>query len=1031
MRNSAGKFVDSESRGDSDGDSLEHSLDEAPREGTTLARNRIVRSAFVGQCARAALYLIFWLAPAGAQVIESIGDGYYRDSFEQPEKRSWSVRAPNEFDDVPQVVRHERTPTDATHGGKAELIVVTTDREALPTFLEYSLPAARRIDELSVRVAFKSDRAGHDIALRVVFPNQVDPRVSGSPLQTLISGDRYTSPGQWQMLSCSTTDNEVRQAVQRLHSELHVSSIEIQGAYVDRVYIRSTLPRGITTLRFDDLQFGPIVRTQPAPSRVTESRQRVQIENGRVKVDGRPFLPIMALHQGESPEYHSDLNHNLVWIPESDDVALMESFRDAGLWLAVTPEADPLRRDAAFEAFGPEMDNVFAWYLKTRLKAADKQTIIRRRKITRLADARGMRPFMADVVESERIYSRHISLLGVSRHIIGTTFSFDKYRDWLTHKRNLALPGHFMWTWIQTEPLPAANKWREALGRQPIVVEPEQLRLQVYTALASGYRGVGYWNWSALDPVASGSRERELAIKQLNLELQLLSELVATGELETSVDFQLEEPAHLDAAVTIAQQNQIARQRRTESRNFTAPDSLYRPGRPRGSHYTTATVAQTPKLKPSPVKAAAIRTANGKGMLLLPIWYDKDDQFVPGQASAKSLTAVVAAQETAQAYAITSTRVIGLERKKVAGGIRIRVPDFDQTAAILLTSDQSLPRMLEGKVAEIAHMSAQTHVDLAQAKLARVTAIDAELRTLGSNPPKTRRLLSEAHQSLNKASHYLQQSDFDAARLASEQSRRALRMLQRAHWKLAIAGQASPAFSPYTLSFETLPDHWRLQRMLSVHLPGPELLPSGGFESEAQFIQSGWENEANETSVVDANTELSPDRYRGRYSLRLWAMPKRGQDPPEFISSSPVIVTSPPIEVGAGQVIRVRGRVRVPFPIHGSHNGALIYDSICGKPGALRWQHAQNWQPFELVREIAETGPFRLSFVLDGLGHFQVDDLSVTAITPSVPPDAFRTAPADLEYTPGDTPAVSPAEIGPPPLANRPGDLSDYDRRRR
>jgi hypothetical protein len=66
-------------------------------------------------------------------------------------------------------------------------------------------------------------------------------------------------------------------------------------------------------------------------------------------------------------------------------------------------------------------------------------------------------------------------------------------------------------------------------------------------------------------------------------------------------------------------------------------------------------------------------------------------------------------------------------------------------------------------------------------------------------------------------------------------------------------------------------------------------------------------------------------------------------------------------------------------------DGLLIYDSLVGTAGALRFQgpaRSGGWQEFEFYREVPASTEMQILLELRGLGEALVDDLSVTAIEP-------------------------------------------------
>jgi hypothetical protein len=93
-------------------------------------------------------------------------------------------------------------------------------------------------------------------------------------------------------------------------------------------------------------------------------------------------------------------------------------------------------------------------------------------------------------------------------------------------------------------------------------------------------------------------------------------------------------------------------------------------------------------------------------------------------------------------------------------------------------------------------------------------------------------------------------------------------------------------------------------------------------------------------------------------------------------------VTTPPVAVRAGQIVHMNGWVRLVTPIVRNLDGAMLYDSIGGPEGAIRWHDASDWKRFELIREVQESGDLTLKISLSGLGEVQFDDLRIIPQNP-------------------------------------------------
>jgi hypothetical protein len=821
--------------------------------------------------------------------------------------------------------------------------------------------------------------------LQVVFPHETDPR-SDDPLSTYIGGDAYDQPGRWQLVRCQTGEKPVQARIRELRAALNRPDLNIQDAFVNRAILTGRLPAGATEVLIDELRFGPIVEPEPNDAVLQASGEqsepaagpRVDVQLGRLVVDGKPYFPIIAARHGESAEMLRTLGVNVVWIPNYEDAETLAELRQNGLWVMATPPRAVTAageviaaRDVSLAPLGEETAPVLLWNLGTRVPPERQDDLFNWIEQVRNADRLYKRPLAVDVVGGdERLLSRRVPLLGLSRHVANTSLDYKQLREWLLQKRKLARPGSFVWTWVQTEPAPIHAQSRRTTGEQPVVIEPEQLRLQVYTALAAGCRGIGYWKGTGFDADLPGTLERRLALTQINMELSLLAPFLATAKVDSNmqVPFQIEGPT----AQPISRST-------IDFRN--TPGGVWeRDALLRERQYALDRAASQSR----ELEATIIRS--DYGTLLLPIWYGSDAQFVPGQMAAMKATVVVPpVSETDAAFLVSTTSVHALPHKRVAGGMRIELSKFDQTAAVVITSDRMLIDVLRQKAETLAQSSAETMLALARAKYERVVAVDQDLQSLGAGQPDGPQITARSRQSLAEAEEALGRGQYKLASEHAGDSMQALRILQRAYWNDAVRSLSSPLSSPHTLCFQTLPDHWRLMRRVAAEGDsGTNLLRSGDFEDFDTVVAEGWRHEQNEVPGVQAGAELYPSARQGHYAMRLAAVPLVGQTPPAVMPASPVTVTTPPMEVRSGQVLHVSGWVRVPRPITGSLDGAVLYDSIAGSAAALRWtgEAGGEWRRFLFLREVPQAGSYTLTLELAGLGEVHFDDVRVVAFDP-------------------------------------------------
>ncbi|TXT33449.1 MAG: hypothetical protein FD138_1883 [Planctomycetota bacterium] len=322
---------------------------------------------------------------------------------------------------------------------------------------------------------------------------------------------------------------------------------------------------------------------------------------------------------------------------------------------------------------------------------------------------------------------------------------------------------------------------------------------------------------------------------------------------------------------------------------------------------------------------------------------------------------------------------------------------------------------LKRKMETMQAQSARHWIDLAKAKLNRVRIADDELTKLGVGQPDAPKLLAEARGYIQKAEAILPGDALDraieqarqvgrgqspntvnvvqlrkrleVAALHSQMALQSLRILQKDHWETATHRLKSPVGSPHTLCFQTLPDHWRLVATLgkSATRGSENLLSKGDFEvlDFPTLSRFGWQTVPTKLpSGVRAAPQVLTATRRNSRCLRLIAAPDTNGDPPNMLDVAPLTLTAPPIAVRAGQVLHIRGWVRVASAITGSFDGVTLSDNLTGRSGAWRWQEKREWESFEMLREVYQDGPFVLTITLHGLGDVQFDDLEVISHDP-------------------------------------------------
>lgn len=908
----------------------------------------------------------------------------FKANFDDTSRVSWQARIDSS---QAQKKWHVRNTTVPHAGAACEHLQIVTGNLGSLIELSHRLPSSRIINELTASLWFKSNRRGTRIGLEAVLPHQIDPE-TGAMARIYLIGDTYTDEGKWQELRCTTTDTLVNQSVGLLRGRSKLRQVDTRDMYVERVLIVTRSSSDKVEFLMDDLKLSPIVHPN---QRVLETAAALNKQNAkpiveflldRVQLQGTPMFPRMSRFHGEDLAELKQAGLNVIWAPKFDDYNFLSQLRSQGLWAMATPprpkdeHGDFLAsRDATLIPFDEQTAPIIFWNLGTQIPGKQWDEIRSRVGQIQSADQQFKRPIMADVLGKERQIAREVSMIGSSPHILNSDISLLEYRDTLIDKTRIA-PGRFLWTWIQTEPTSANARWRSLSNKSPIIIEPEQIRMQTYATLSAGCRGNAYWTTTRLDDTTiPGALERKLVIRQLNMEIDLIEHWLATGSVISHVPFSLQQKEsprikQLSAAFKNSGAKRLLRDELLSEREM---------------------LIQRENQARQEMQAAIIHSEYGT--LILPVWYREGTQFVPDQLAGNDATIVIpGGNVSASVWELSTTEIKNLERKRVNGGVQITIPKFDMTSIIIMTSDQGLIQKLRNKVAALSRPSAETCVQLCQAKLERCQKTNGELVQLGVSQIARMdgpAILNRAQSLAKQAETALAAQDFHAARTHARDSMQMLRILQRSQWREATRTLSSAMSSPYTVSYSTLPDHWKMVSKIGRSGKNIEanLLRSGDFEDIDTWVVEGWTHEQNAIEGTQTIAELYPrDKKSGDFSLRLLAAPLSRNQMPVHIEGPLVKVTTPPLAVRSGQIVHVTGWVKVSSPIIGNPQGATFQDSIMGPGGALHWNLQSGWQKIDLIREVPQTDNLILTLSLNGMGSILFDDLRVIAYTPEPKP---------------------------------------------
>ena len=917
---------------------------------------------------------LFTLVALLAPLALALGDQVLRESFEK--EAVWiKGTADTDFEE-----KAHRITEDTAHSGQRCEHIQLEARQG--TFIHYYLDVGRApvIDELNVSVWVKANRPGVQLLARLVLPHERNPKNPQEPLTALVLGDPYQLAGRWQRLELRRPTKLLKDQQQLLRVDLN-RDVELGEAYVDRVVLNVYGGPGLTDVWIDDLEVGPLLEGTPfkATGRPKENAGEaaarraavVQLNRDQLLVSGKKFFFRGTRHTNAPLKVLRDAGFNTLWLDDSATPAMIEEAANLGFWVVPTLAAMIKERQlTSADALGRtvshfiENDAVLFWDLGGGLQSEQVPALARTAQLVRSADTR---PLAADVWDGFQPFSRNVDLLGVHRWPLMTSLELTQYRDWLNQRRQLAQPGTFFWTWVQThtpewygqvagEQAPGGDRLTSARAAGSIPAapdlpapQPEQIRLLTYTALAAGCRGLGFWTDQFTADVQGRDRLLQLAI--LNQELQMLEPLLVTAETPQWIDTSMPE-----------------------------------------------------------VKAAVMRTDHG--VLVLPIWVGPGSQLVPPQAAAVNLTITVPqVPNGVQAWEVSPAEVRSLRAERVVGGVKVILPEFGLTSAIVFTSDSGPSGMLvrfQDQARRLRKLAAQWSHDLAAVELEKVTRINTELEQAGHRLPDGAALLENARTRLTACARHFDNGDYREAYREAQRALRPLRVLMRAQWEAAVKELDTPMSSPYALSFATLPRHWQFVEQLKQAGPGRNLLPGGDFEAPPDETPYAWLAQPVSLDDVDLTARRVADGpHAGKQCLMLQIRPKNPQAAPAALERTFLAIHSPAVRLEPGSLVRISGWVRVPAPITASADGALFYDSAGGEPLAVRLNGPTAWRKFMVYRRVPASGTINVTVALTGLGTVYFDDLQIEPLLPGEGRALASAADGSLR---SETPPADPKE---------------------
>ena len=789
------------------------------------------------------------------------------------------------------------------------------------------------------------------------------------------------------------------------------------------------------TLPDDDLR----IRPDSIHRNIPGAAERIKFDRNRFTKDGFPWFPTMIRGFDADPTLIRLLGSDVAVVPVDANEEYLDVAIRSGLLLLPelngTSDADPItglfrprpvdpdRLLVAASGFARK-EHVFAWSLGNNL-GEDLDLNGRRLQLRNVREAivafrkakPGGSPYVTGtVLGSLPEYARipeNLDMIGIPAQTWATSRGPMEPLRYLEQRRLLTARGNadaLIWSEVDVTAPPIYKRMIWGMDRPPEGgiprVQPEQIRLATYTALAAGCRALSY---RADGDLSQGpGRMNSIEVAFLNEEIDVLEPILADPDRSvTMLPVFMPEPVPAPPQ-TFLQQN-------------------------------TTTVNRTPTIKEQPpngsIFAAAIPTKDRRGTLLLVSDYSPYSQYQPPQAAVNKLRLRVPAANDAVAYLISPGGVKPLNSIRVPGGHDITLDDYGLSAIVLMTTNAELIQQIELRINKIRPFAITWAIEQAQIQRAWVAEVDYQLRLNGHPQRDWAELLASADALIKSARDALEREDYPTAWDEARRVGRPLRILMREHFKATydaivevlndqnlpcgptiFPGQKKPqprlvgsVVAAPLASFNTLPQAWQWYDWIRSGRLGRNILPSGefDFQSKDDLLDAGWTSVGYETDDIETKialakgglSQLHQDNDDGSF-LTLSPSPRQGLrlDAVVPFADHPIVaVQSPPVPVRAGEMYRISVLALMRNSTVPGSGGLIVRDSFGGERFQFRTPHGLPDQWFEIVyyRRIPSDGDLSVTLGLAAVsGMVAFDNLRIEPIVEQLNVDQIQQAAA-------------------------------------
>lgn len=871
-----------------------------------------------------------WLALLGVLASATCVWGQWNDSFEGGEPRWLLV----ESDCQAQLTEHEISLL-VPHGGRTcELMELACAHGSL-ALLAYPIEPCTIIPEFRPRLWTRCSSGRIRLGVRVIFPFAAHP-VTGGRLTTILWGDSYSDPGQWQMLQVDDMISRMNEETVAIRKRFG-PEIRLDGAYLDCVVVNAYTGPGRYRFQIDDLELRGMVTMaaigNPPPADWRENwRWRYETPSAESRFWSAPNAPPVWLqYRGEELLWVKSLGFSGVVTDQLPSREYLTQLQQANLGIISPPPS------YAVEFADETLPFLKGWLIGAALDS--RQTDLARQQAERVSalPTELHKPLIAEALEDYFEFSRVADEVIVPQPIPTSAGSPREKIAWLSAQLSVTKQRNQGWVSVNLGiPPTLVDQYKSALqlvapesDASDVVVDPLGFRIQVVHSILGGAKGFLWRTFRPLDIQNNADSTQIAAVRWIQSDLRLWGPWIVAGQpIQPPV---LSDSNWISNAWRVADSELVILETAVDGSQFCVPPTFA-----------------------SPIELQLTTSAVGQ-----------------------------------QVFRLTGGSLERLETDSTPVGLKWRVARPAPIESFLISASPSVIHFARGHLERNAARNAADQLEIVSYNLGLaanlVTARNAGSEITEGNPRIPTQLLSQAQRQIDSGLQALQTGQTAAATQLALEASDTVQTVLYDGFQSALTGLQSPQSSPLITTPASLHLHWQIadacRRSQWRELP----LPGSQFSDLNSLLSSGWSQQRRLEDAVNLHVELLPPTQQRAAGLRMAAYSRRAdREISGGFEGASLRVRSAASPVRAGQLLRVVAQARIVNTSSEPGCGLLVYDNQVGPSlGQLVRGRVGEVVPVELYRFVVADGEFRLLAECRGECDIVLESVQLSVIEPA------------------------------------------------